>query len=234
LGVIQLGLKQNVEALGNLERVFKASPNAIFALALSRAYIRLGSVGQMYETLEASIKLGGIAPETLTSETDFVSVRDQARFKDIVAKSDMAVNPCKASPEFRQLDFWIGEWNAVNAQGVTVGTSSIQLILGQCVIFENWSTPLNNGKSFNIYNTTDKKWHQTWVDDKGTLAHYVGSLVDGKMVYIADASAPGKPLQMKMTFSKLENGDVLQVGENSSDVGKTWTKTFQFTYTPKK
>jgi tetratricopeptide (TPR) repeat protein len=234
LGVIQLSLKQNVEALANLERVFKASPNAIFALALARAYSRLGSRGQMYETLESSLRLGGIAPESLTAETDFGPVRGEARFKDIVARSDLAVNPCKAAPEFRQLDFWIGEWDAKNAQGVTVGSSSIQLILGQCVIFENWSTPLNNGKSLNVFDTTDRKWHQTWVDDKGTLTHYVGSLVDGKMVYTADVSAAGKPSIARMTFSKLQNGDVLQFGENSADGGKTWTTAFQFTYTPKK
>ena len=58
--------------------------------------------------------------------------------------------------------------DAKNAQGVTVGSSSIQLILGSCVIFENWKTPVSSGKSFNIFNAADGKWHQTWVDDNGS------------------------------------------------------------------
>ncbi len=165
---------------------------------------------------------------------DFAAIRSEAKFIDLVKKHDGAVNPCKASPSFREFDFWIGEWDAKNTQGVTVGSSSIQLILGQCIIFENWSTPVSSGKSFNIFNTTDKKWHQTWVDDKGTFTHYIGGIVDGKMVLDSESVFNGKKAIGRMTFSKLPNGDVRQHGERSVDEGKTWTTTFDFTYVRKK
>lgn len=45
--------------------------------------------------------------------------------------------PCTTRPEYRQFDFWIGEWD-VQAGGNQAGTNSVQLILGDCVIFENW------------------------------------------------------------------------------------------------
>ena len=233
-GSILLNLDRNEEAKTQFEKVFAASPNAIFAQQLARVYARLGDKDKTYEVLEKSLTVGGIAPETLNAEKDFAAIKDEARFKDLVKKSDLAVNPCKASPEFRQFDFWIGEWDAKNAQGVTVGSSSIQLILGQCVIFENWSTPLSSGKSFNIYDVNDKKWHQTWVDARGTLTQYIGELKDGKMVYVAETIVGGKKALAKMTFSKLENGDVRQFGENSSDDGKTWSPAFDFTYVRKK
>lgn len=233
-GMALLKLNRDAEALTNFEAAMSLSPNAVYALAAARAHARVGSKGKMYDVLERSLTLGGIAPESLTSESDFAAFKNEANFADFVRRSDLAVNPCKARPEFRQFDFWIGEWLPKNAQGVTVGTSSIQLILGSCIIFENWSTPVSNGKSFNLFDTRDGKWHQTWVDDKGLITHYVGGLVDGKMVLVADTMANGRKTLAKMTFSKLENGDVRQHGENLTDDGKTWTTTFDFTYVRKK
>ena len=233
-GVALLNLNKNAEAQTQLEKVFTASPNAIFALALARTYARAGNKEKAYEILDKSAGLGGVPPETLTAEKDFAAFKDEARFKELVQKSDLAVNPCKARPEFRQFDFWIGEWNAKNAQGVTVGSSSIQLILNQCVIFENWTTPVSSGKSFNVFNANDGKWYQTWVTDKGALTHYVGEFKDGKMTLVAETMQNGKKTLQKMTFSRLPNGDVRQHGESSTDDGKTWTTTFDFTYVRKK
>lgn len=233
-GVSLLNLNKNTEALVQLEIVFKASPNPVFALSLAKTYARLGEKEKVFEVLEKSITLGGIQPNSINSDKDFDVFKNEQRFKDVINKLDIAINPCKASPEFRQFDFWIGEWDAKNPQGLTVGSSSIQLILGSCVIFENWSTQVTSGKSFNIYDRDTKKWHQNWVDDKGTYTHYVGELIDGKMVYIADSMQNGKKIMLKMTFSKLPNGDVRQHGENSFDEGKTWITTFDFTYVRKK
>ncbi len=234
LGMSLLGIGKTGDAQGHLEIVFAASPNPVFALALARAYTRNGAKEKAYETLERSLTLGGISPDLLNGESDLAGLKGEPRFAELVRRSDLVSNPCKASPSFREFDFWIGEWNAKNTQGVTVGSSSIQLILGQCIIFENWSTPVSSGKSFNIYNTSDKKWHQTWVDDKGTFTHYIGGLVDGKMVLDSERIVNGKKTIARMTFSKLANGDVRQHGENSTDEGKSWTTSFDFTYVRKK
>lgn len=234
-GVSLLGVGRNLDAQKQLELVFTASPNSIFALALARSYARNGNKEKAFEVLEKSLTLGGIAPETLTGEKDFAEWTADAQFKELVGKSDLAVNPCKAKPEFRQFDFWIGEWNVKNPQGLQVGSSSVQLILGQCIIFENWTSGNgSSGKSFNLYDTKDGKWHQSWVDDKGTFTHYVGGWEEGKMVVVADTVTAGQKSLAKMTFTPLPSGDVRQFGENSSDGGKTWTTTFDFTYVKKK
>ncbi len=234
LGLTLLNLNKNTEAQKHLDIAVTTSPNPVFALALARAYARANNKAKAFETIEKSTTVGGIAPETLTSEMDFAAWKDDAQYRELLRKSDLAVNPCKASPEFRQFDFWIGEWDVKNPQGVPSGSSSIQLILGQCTIFENWSGGGSNGKSFNIYDTNDKKWHQTYVDDKGTFSHYVGGLVDGKMVVVADTVVAGKKTWAKMTFSKMPNGDVRQFGENSTDDGKTWVASFDLIYSRKK
>ena len=233
-GISLLNLGKNAEAQTHLEKVFTASPNAVFALALARASARLGNKEKTYEILEKSTAMGGIAPETLTAEKDFAAFKEESRFQDLVRKSDLAANPCKARPEFRQFDFWVGEWDAKNAQGIVVGSSSIQLILNQCVIFENWNTPVSSGKSFSNFNANDGKWYQTWVTDKGGLTHYVGEFKDGKMFLVSENTVSGKKTLNRMTFSKLPNGDVRQYGDSSTDDGKTWTPTFDFIYMRKK
>lgn len=235
LGMSSINLGRNVEAIKHFDAAFTLLPNPIYALHLARAYARNGNRAKAFETIEKANKTGGIAPDTLTSEKDFAAWLTEPDFKELVRKADLAVNPCKASPEFRQFDFWIGEWDVKSPGGQPAGSSSVQLILGQCIIFENWTSGSgSSGKSFNIFDVSDKKWHQTYVDDKGTFAHYIGSLINGEIVITAENMNAGKKTLAKMTFSKLPNGDVRQHGENSADDGKTWTTSFDLTYSKKK
>ncbi len=232
MSVMNLGKNQEAEII--FQEILKASPNNPTALALARAYARQGKKENAYKMLEGTLKFGGIAPKTLETTQDFASFKNEKRFKELLKNSDLAQNPCKASPEYRQFDFWIGEWDVKNPQGLVVGSSNIQLILSECIIFENYKTPNYAGKSFNIYDKEDKKWHQTWVDKNGVLTEFVGELKDGKMVYVADEMRSGKRILVKMTFTKLKNGDVNQFGEFSADGGKTWATRYNLTYTKKK
>lgn len=234
LGVSYLNLNDLTKAVKHLEAAMSISPNAVFALALARAEARAGQKDRVYSVFEKGLSLGGIAAESLNDEKDFASISAEPKFVEYVRKLDTIANPCRNRPEFRQFDFWIGEWLPKNAQGVTVGTSSIQLILSSCIIFENWETPVSAGKSFNVFDVRDGKWHQTWVDNKGLITHYVGGLVDGKMVLDAESVQNGARTIARMTFSKLDSGDVRQHGENSADGGKTWTTSFDFIYVRKK
>jgi hypothetical protein len=233
-GISYLNISKNEDALRVLQIANTISPNPVYVFAVARAFARLQNKEKVIEALESTAALGGLNASQIEAEPDFKALLSDPRFADVVKKVDLIANPCKAKPEFRKFDFWIGEWLPRNAQGVTVGTSSIQLILGSCIIFENWSTPVSSGKSFNVFDTRDGKWHQTWVDDKGLITHYVGGLVDGKMILDSNTTINGKKAIARMTFSKLENGDVRQHGENSTDEGKTWTTSFDFIYVRKK
>ena len=168
------------------------SPNPIYGFALARGHACLQNKAKVFEVSNrpfrwAAFRLPNSKPNRISRT--YAATRN---FIEVVKKADLAANPCKGRPEHRQFDFWIGEWRPKNAQGVTVGTSSIQLILSSCVIFENWNTPISSGKSFRNFDAKDGKWHQTWVDDKGTLAFYTGGLVDGKMVLDGEQSSTAK------------------------------------------
>ena len=157
-------------------------------------------------------------------------------FLSIAVSAETKQQPasCQQNPQFRQFDFWIGEWN-VFEKGKLAGTSSIQLILDQCVIFENWNGQNGyNGKSLNIFDQSTNKWRQFWVDNRGGLLTFSGEYKDGKLVYEGESTKDSHKTLQRMTFLPLNQGRVSQLWEQSEDGGKTWRVAFDGEYRPKK
>ncbi len=105
-------------------------------------------------------------------------------------KSLSAQKPC-SRPEFRQFDFWLGEWEAFTPNGNKGGDSKISLILDSCVILEEWTSAntqqglIYTGKSFNSDNAASKQWQQTWTDNTGNTTEFLsGEGSSGKIVYM--------------------------------------------------
>jgi hypothetical protein len=142
-------------------------------------------------------------------------------------------------PEYRQFDFWLGEWEVTPvgaAPNAPRPQSRIEKILNGCVILENWMPPGGaGGKSFNIYNRQTQKWEQFWVDSSGSAIRFTGEVRDGNMYYTTESTAPsgGKTLG-RMTFFNLGPDRVRQLWEQSRDGGKTWSVAFDGMYNRKK
>ena len=76
------------------------------------------------------------------------------------------------APEYRQFDFWAGDWDAFDFDNPTtkVAGTQVDLILDGCVLRENYqATDGHQGQSFSIYDASRKVWHQTWVTNRGQL-----------------------------------------------------------------
>lgn len=148
-----------------------------------------------------------------------------------------AQKPC-SKPEFRQFDFWIGEWEAFGKKGSKAGDSKISVMLDSCVILEEWTGIANQGftftgKSFNSYNAASKQWQQTWSDNTGNTTEFLrGEGSEGKIIYYADkvAGPGGKVFKRRLTFTKINNDKVRQLGERSDDEGKTWATEYDLEY----
>ncbi|WP_394777447.1 hypothetical protein [Undibacterium sp.] len=145
--------------------------------------------------------------------------------------------PCE-SEEYRQFDFWLGQWDVYLSNGKTAGASVVQSFADGCALLENWSgTGGFTGKSINIYDITDKKWHQSWVDNSGSRLSLEGGYVDGKMVLWTDAPNPNKAgavLRQQITWSKNTDGSVRQLWQTSEDAGNTWSTAFDGKYVRRK
>jgi hypothetical protein len=149
--------------------------------------------------------------------------------------------PCRTSPEARQFDFWIGEWDVTPFQAPpssnprVLGTNRIESLLEQCALLENWTDAQGGtGKSLNWYDTNRRVWRQAWVADRGGSTDYTGAFRDGAMRFEAQIVSPaGAPGLMRMTFFPIHRDTVRQLIETSSDSGKTWKPGFDGRYVRK-
>lgn len=144
-----------------------------------------------------------------------------------------AKRPC-IDPEFHQFDFWIGTWEVRTPDGKIAGTNRIEAILDGCVLQETWRGAKGmQGSSLNMYVPATKQWHQTWMDQQGTLLLLDGSFRDGAMVMTGEAPSttrPGTTARQRITWTPSKDGSVRQVWETSQD-GQTWTTVFDGRYT---
>jgi hypothetical protein len=139
--------------------------------------------------------------------------------------------PACQSAEYRQFDFWLGEWEVFLPTGKKAGDSRIEAISAGCALLENWSGNGGfSGKSLNSYDSSDKQWHQSWVDSSGSRLELAGSYADKRMVL---SSAPGSTVQ-RIAWSVNDDGSVRQLWESSVDGGKTWAVQFDGKYVRRK
>lgn len=142
--------------------------------------------------------------------------------------------PCSA-PEYRQFDFWIGEWRVETPDRKLAGTNRISSIYGGCALEERWTGARGmSGASFNIYDRASGTWHQTWVDSNGLLLRLDGRFENGAMRLSGKRRAGENEILERITWSRLEPADgklrVRQLWEQSTDAGKSWTTSFDGTY----
>ena len=144
-----------------------------------------------------------------------------------------APRPC-ATPDHRQFDFWIGDWDVKLPNGQVAGRNRIEMVESGCGLQENWTsagaTP-TTGRSINAYDTTDRKWHQIWLGSGGLLMHLSGTFRgDTLTMEGVTTSAGGQRVQNRLAFTKRADGSVRQFWQTSPD-GTTWQTAFEGIYT---
>lgn len=139
--------------------------------------------------------------------------------------------PC-ATPEHRQFDFWVGEWQVRTPEGKVAGTNRIEREYDGCVVHERYTTKRGYaGESLNTYDATRNVWHQTWVDNEGTLLQLEGALRDGRM--ILEGQTIGKDgiiTKHRISWTPEDDGTVRQLWE-STDAKGAWRTLFDGRYT---
>ena len=239
LAVSLMALGRHTDAIPHLQEAAKlGTPPVAVALRLAVAYAHTDQRDLAFGQLQRATAMGlGALPPPLDRDADLLRLKDDSRYADFAAAMDRNARPCEHDAAYRQLDFWLGEWDVVaaNAPPNTPPASSvITKIHNGCVILESWTAPSQTGQSFNIYDRSMQKWHQTWVDSTGGLHEYWGSLQDGNMVYEGDIPAPpgmSGRMHTRLTFFNLGPDRVRQLSERSSDGGKTWQINFDLLYT---
>lgn len=142
--------------------------------------------------------------------------------------------PACTRAEYRQFDFWLGEWNVTLPNGRAAGTNHIQSINAGCGLREEWKgAGGSTGTSLNAFDPVSGRWHQTWIGSDGTLLLLDGGLRDGAMELSGvTTGADGAKTLHRIRWRPLGGppAAVRQLWESSTDDGKTWTVAFDGKY----
>jgi tetratricopeptide (TPR) repeat protein len=241
LGVALHGCSKHNEAIEPLTKAIELefqTTNATFRLA--RIYAVLKRNGKSLDALERVVKSGfAIARQGIEIEPEFANILNEPRLQAIIVQGEKNMcATCDGIPEHRQFDFWLGQWDVrpfATPNAPPTARSIIERANGNCTIVENYYTKGGyTGKSFNIYDVTQKKWRQFWNDNGGTVIEFWGEYdaAEKALKYRSESvNAQGQKQFGKMTFYHLGPDTVRQLWEVSTDGGKTWTVAFDGLYT---
>lgn len=189
-----------------------------------------------YETgcAGAIVKVGRIRLACLFAVLASAGVSDANRTRFASGNQAPPAKSCSAL-EYRQFDFWIGDWDAFDADdpGKAVARNQVESILDGCVVREDYrGLSGSEGQSFSIYDATRKVWHQTWVTNRGVLLVIEGTFQNGEMVL--SGVDPARGGQVVRGVWKPVEGGVEETARLSADGGKTWKPWFDMTFRPHK
>lgn len=140
---------------------------------------------------------------------------------------DIAAPNC-SSNEYRQFDFWLGEWDVKQGEKIA-GHNSIRAILNGCAISEEWSgTGGFKGSSLNFYNADTKRWHQTWIDSQGQSLALIGQFEDGSMT-LQSLAVDTMP-RHKITWTLMPDKSVRQLWQVQDAPATDWKTLFDGKY----
>ena len=153
------------------------------------------------------------------------------------ASADVPKATACAFPDYHQFDFWIGDWDAFDIGGPAAPSAHVRVdrILDGCVLLEQYEdNGGQKGRSFTIWDTSRKVWHQTWVTNHGQLLVIEGTGKAGAITLVGeDRTAEGKKRLVRGTWKPVPEG-VRESAVRSVDGGKTWEPWFDILFKPHK
>ena len=134
------------------------------------------------------------------------------------------------APEYRQFDFWLGDWDTFEVVGDTatsIARAHVDLSAGGCAVHELYEqTDGLIGDSILSFDPVRKVWQQTWVTNGGSLMVLTGVFRGGVVTLEGEYhSGSGKGFLQRITW-KAEGSGVRESAVLSKDGGKTWEPAF--------
>lgn len=140
-----------------------------------------------------------------------------------------------SGPEFRQFDFKLGLFDVTAEGGGAAGKSSVESVLGGCLLVEHWHSVADRyGRANMYYDRSEERWHLDFVTDEGETLYLTGRLEGDAMVLVGQNDFDPFTGLHRMTWSPLPGGAVRQFWELSNDGGATWKVVFAARYAPRR
>ena len=143
-----------------------------------------------------------------------------------------------AAPEYRQFDFWVGNWDVFERANAArrVARARVSRILDDCVLLEEYeSADGHRGKSFSLYDHATKSWRQTWVTNRGEVLDIQGGIDAGGAMVLSgfDRDPAGAPRQVRGRWERERGGAVREIAERR-EADAPWTPWFDLEFRPRK
>ena len=91
--------------------------------------------------LSDAVAAGFRQPETLEAEPAFAPYRGSSAYRTSLELARRNQHPCcRATPDHRAFDFFIGHWRAATPDGMVAGTNHIEAVLGGAALIERWTS----------------------------------------------------------------------------------------------
>ena len=203
-------------------------PAGLAQFGIAKSYLVDGDTGTALDTLEALADQGPTpyVVARLNSDELFAKLTSNTEYQAVLER----LTPC-TSEEYRQFDFWLGDWTVFSPQGQEVGTNVVTSALDGCALIENWTSAAGGkGMSVNYFDRDKGTWSQIYRDSSGNISQWpelVGGLVDGAMVL---DSGPGSSPRTRWKWSLEDDGSVRQMAESTTDEGETWNVVWDSFY----
>lgn len=157
-----------------------------------------------------------------------------------ISQNSSGAQPC-AAPEFRQFDFWLGEWDLTwpaeqwgGRRGeFGHGANTVTTILDSCVVHESFRFPAQkyNGNSVSTYSKKRGIWQQTWVDNSGGYLIFTGKFKNGKMeLRTPPRKQDDKTSISRMVFRNITPNSLDWDWQRSDDAGQSWKNIWNIHY----
>lgn len=233
LGECNLQLQQFDDALKAFQRAAELNYRPLMTkVDLARVFAAQANPRRALDALE-EVAATGQAPRVrgyIAGAVELQKLNGNPEYQQFL-KATLA---CQTT-EFRQFDFWIGDWAVHNPAGQKVGDNLVTREQDGCLLVEHWKSGrgVESGTSFNYYDIRDKKWHQLYLDNSGNAGAFppmAGNLADNKMVLLTDEKV--SPI-FRWTWYVISPGKVRQMAEQSDDGQKTWRIVWDSTYVKK-
>jgi hypothetical protein len=152
----------------------------------------------------------------------------------VVAFAAKPARGCTAA-EFRQFDFFAGDWDAYDVADSTkiIARNHVTPMLDGCALRERYvQNDGLEGESFSTYDEARHGWHQSWITNHGSMLLLDGGMVDGRMVLTAtERGADGKASLLRGVWWT-KGSAVRERAERSTDGGATWSPVFDMVFWP--
>jgi len=154
--------------------------------------------------------------------------------------------PACEEPGFRQLDFWLGDWDVViraraapgsDQWAEAHGTNHVGAPLGRCVVQESFRADGPGapwaGQSVSMYVPKEHAWRHSWVDDGGNFLAFRGGPEPGGLfaLYGEPREVGGARVQMRMVFRNITHDAFVWSWERGTVGGASWTPMMEIRYT---